>query len=914
MLKLIGITKDYVSKSQPVVHALRGIDLTFRRNEFVAILGQSGCGKTTLLNIIGGLDRYTTGDLVIEGVSTKDYKDKNWNTYRNHSIGFVFQSYNLITHINILSNVELALTISGISKAERRKRAKDALATVGLKGMEKKMPNQLSGGQMQRVAIARALVNNPEILLADEPTGALDSETSVQIMDLLKEVAKDRLVIMVTHNPDLANEYANRIVRMSDGLITSDSNPYEGETVEEREIALQNKINKGRKKETSMSIWTAISLSFRNLMTKKGRTFLTAFAGSIGIIGIALVLSLSYAFDSYIGQVQSDALTSYPMSVSKKSFDVTSLITGVMGNVSNSNKDKKYPSSTEIKEDAVMANLVSSYVASNSTNNTREFKTFIEREDVKKKYSKYITGIEYSYEYEIQVFKNDETYRRIYPIDFTYGDYSGDRAWEYEYIKITANSFKSIMNSMSIYSEMIPDYNARNNGNYNEIIDSQYDCIAGKMPSNYDEVVIITDEYNTIDDYMLFALGLKSPQHLMETLMKIAIENNIGDIEDEAQRNALINQLKDFEPVPDEKFLMTAEQMIEGLTFRVPLQYLLYKNYGTDAEPYFKLKSGEDLTDAIANEKTVTLKVVGVCRPKRGVTTTSISGAVGYLPSLTDYLLRENTLDYPEDDGLVHEYPAGYDSVSNNAVKAQLDMPDWDVLRGKSFEDSKRDKKANNDDLAIIDFAEPTNIFIYPVSFEAKDKVQEMVKIFNNEQEEKIKETYPAFETLTEPEQQLIIKSRQVKVTDTVGTLMSSVRTIVDSVSYVLVALVSISLVVSSVMIGIITYVSVLERTKEIGILRSIGARKIDVSNVFIAETFVIGITAGIFGVGVALLIDIPIAIVINGLAGIALNVVVPWYGIIGLPVISFVLTIISGLIPSFIASKRDPVIALRTE
>ena len=914
MLKLIGITKDYVSKSQPVVHALRGIDLTFRRNEFVAILGQSGCGKTTLLNIIGGLDRYTTGDLIIEGTSTKDYKDKNWNTYRNHSIGFVFQSYNLITHINVLSNVELALTISGINKAERRKRAKDALAIVGLEGMERKMPNQLSGGQMQRVAIARALVNNPEILLADEPTGALDSETSVQIMDLLKEVAKDRLVIMVTHNPDLADQYANRIVRMSDGLITSDSNPYEGETIEERQIALQNKINKGRKKETSMSLWTAISLSFRNLMTKKGRTFLTAFAGSIGIIGIALVLSLSYAFDSYIAQVQSDALTSYPMSVSKKSFDVTSLITGVMGTASSTNKTKKYPNSTEIKEDTVMANLVSSFVASNSTNNTKEFKKFIEREDIKKKYSKYITGVEYSYEYDIEVYKNDESYRRLYPIDFTYGDYSGDRSWEYEYIKYTASQFKSIMNSMSIYSEMIPDYNERNNGNYNEIIDSQYDCIAGKMPSNYDEVVIITDEYNTIDDYMLFALGLKSPQHLMETLMKIAIENNIGDIEDEAQRNALINQLKDFEPVPDDPFLMTAEQMIEGLTFKVPLQYLLYKNYGTDAEPYFKLKSGDDLKEAIAHEKAVTLKVVGVCRPKRGVTTTSISGAVGYLPSLTDYLLRENTLDYPADDGLTHEYPADYNAVSNNAVKAQLDMPDWDVLRGKSFADSKRDKKANNEDLAIIDFSEPTNIYIYPVSFEAKDKIQEMVKVFNKEQEKDIKENYPGFEMLTDPEQQLIIKSRQVKVTDTVGTLMSSVRTIVDSVSYVLVALVSISLVVSSVMIGIITYVSVLERTKEIGILRSIGARKLDISNVFIAETFVIGITAGIFGVGISLLLDIPIAIIINNLAGIALNVIVPWYGIIGLPIISFVLTIISGLIPSYLASKRDPVIALRTE
>lgn len=888
MLKLVGITKDYISKDQPIVHALNGININFRRCEFVAILGHSGCGKTTLLNIIGGLDRYTDGDLIIEGVSTKDYKDRDWDTYRNHSIGFVFQSYNLIPHINILKNVEIALTISGVSKAERKNRAMEALKKVGLEGLEKKKPNQLSGGQMQRVAIARALVNNPEILLADEPTGALDSDTSIQIMNLLKEVSNDRLVIMVTHNPELAKQYANRIVKMKDGLLVDDSNPYKGESAQEREKHKESAptVNKGNKKRTSMSFFTAVGLSANNLMTKKGRSFLMSFAGSIGIIGIALILSVSFGFNEYIGRIQTDALSSYPMTVNKETVDVAALVSSVMGQ--NHDGEDKYPNTNIVQNDSTYTNMIASMVSSKTKNDTKAFKEFIERPDVKEKYIDDIIGVKYSYNVGLNIYSvpsDGENTRRIYPIDFTYGDYS---PFEQSFVnKINEEIVEPYMNltGLKVFEEMIPNYNYElyPDQNYNEILTEQYDLLYGEMPKEMNEVVIIVNEYNCIDDYLLYGLGLKSPQYLMETIINNSMPGAISD------------------PIEDEPFEMSFEELC-NLSFYLPMAYDIYeKNEGNDT---FSIKTGSELTSTIENSPdTLKLDVVGIIRGKKGVTNTSLSGAVGYLPSLTEYIINQsNRTDIPD-----------HDTVDNNVIIAQKANTTTDVITGASLSDTSYEDVLKN--LGCADLSDPDTIYIYPKAFSSKSNINKMVEQFNIENGEKLKEDYIASHPdYTEEELQEYIDNNELRITDTVGTLMSSVQIIVDSVTYVLIAFVSISLVVSSIMIGVITYVSVLERTKEIGILRAMGARKLDVANVFNAETFIIGLTAGIIGVVAALIIDIPLAIIINSLAGVSLNIVVPWYGIVILPIISFILTLISGLIPASIASKKDPAVSLRSE
>lgn len=890
MLELKNISKDYISKDQPVVHALKGVSLNFRKSEFVGILGPSGCGKTTLLNIIGGLDRYTSGDLIIQAKSTKEYSDRDWDTYRNHSIGFVFQSYNLISHINILKNVELALTISGIKKKERTLRAKEALEKVGLKGLEKKMPNQLSGGQMQRVAIARALVNNPEILLADEPTGALDSETSIQIMNLLKEVSLDRLVIMVTHNPDLAYKYSTRIINIKDGEIISDSLPYDG--IEDNVIVNNTNPNvkeyfKGHKKRTSMSFWTSFTLSLTNLLSKKGRTILTSFAGSIGIIGIALVLSLSFGFNSYITSVQKDALTAYPMAVNKNSFDATSLFMNMMNSNSDEGKSK-YPDSDIINEGEYMTSMITQIAASTGQNNTKSFKQYLDDKNNYTKYEKDILGIQYRYSMDLNVYSSS-TYKQVYPVNIKDPSYYEDmstlekKAAE-QYIEFISNYFSSDI--FPAFSEIIPNYDYQKypNQNYNSILLNQYDLLYGSFPDNKDEVVVMVDQYNCIDDYLLISLGLKSPNYLIRSLLH-------------AMNPTMFKQ-----PVKED-FSITFEQICD-LNFYLPISYSTYqKVIGEDngtSYSYFTKKSGDNLKAALEDkDNSLKLKISGVIRPKKGVTSTSLTGAIGYLPSLSDYIIEEtNKTNKPS-----------YDSVDTNIVMFQKANPTIDAFTGKEFNNNSY--KSNMKILDVCDESEPTSIYIYPASFASKKNIRKMINEYNEEMEQNIRKDNP---DKSEDEIKKMISMNTIVITDSVGTLMNSVQTIVDSVSIVLIAFISISLLVSSIMIGIITYVSVLERIKEIGILRAMGARKIDIANVFNAETFIEGLSSGIIGIVFALILDIPLSILISSLADISLTVIVPWYGIIILPVISFVLTLISGLIPASIASKKDPVVALRSE
>lgn len=937
MLELKNIVKDYTSKNQPVVHALKGINVSFRKNEFVAILGHSGCGKTTLLNIIGGLDRYTSGDLIIEGRSTKEYKDRDWDTYRNHSIGFVFQSYNLIEHISILANVELALSISGHSKKERTKKALAALKKVGLEGLERKKPNQLSGGQMQRVAIARALVNNPEILLADEPTGALDSETSIQVMDLLSEVAKDRLVIMVTHNPDLANQYANRIIKIKDGELISDSNPYIDNEVYDKKVK-----DKGRKKKTSMSFFTALGLSFTNMMTKKGRTFLTAFAGSIGIIGIALILSVSYGFNNYIKKVQTDALTSYPMSVSKTSVDLLNVVNNYLN--SQKRSGEKYPSSEEITSNNMISSLLSTFTNASTQNDTKAFKTYLSTDAVHEKYDEYLTSVQYSYNISINTYleNDDGSLTKAYPYSLYHEPSSTlSTTNQFAYASIENNVISYLSNLISptmlpTFSELIPSIKSEETTSYSSVLIEQYDMVYGEWPEDKFDVVLIVDEYNQIDDYLLFGLGLKSPKLMVQQMMIAMIKNygmNVPEITTylEESIDKLQNEDK-YHP-----FNKSYEEMCK-LKYYLPLSYGLYENTGTSDKPLFNEKDVKSVSDLESSVQA--LNIVGVVRPKKNVTSSSLNGVIGYLPELSEYLVKNTNAYVLDDDNNVisSTYPEKYNSKDSNVLLAELyqyvnptgdKLSDYyDVTTGKTG--NKNTIEASLKTLGYADYNDPTAIYLYPKDFKAKAKIQEMVdeynlanknKILEEEykvyQEEGGTESYDYWVNAIASNDSVInskISAHRISVSDTVGVLMDSVQIIVDSVSYVLIAFVSISLVVSSIMIGIITYVSVLERTKEIGLLRCVGARKLDVANVFNAETLIIGLSAGLLGVGIALILDIPLTFIISTLAEISLTAIVPWYGIIILPLISVMLTIISGLIPSSIASKKDPVVALRSE
>ena len=972
MLKLKAIKKDYFV-GESTVHALKGIDLEFRENEFVAILGHSGCGKTTLLNIVGGLDQYSSGDLIINGKSTKNFNDGDWDAYRNHSIGFVFQSYNLIPHQTVLANVELALTLSGVASSERRARAIEALEKVGLGDQINKKPNQLSGGQMQRVAIARALVNNPDILLADEPTGALDSDTSVQIMEILKEISKDKLIIMVTHNPELADEYAGRIIRLKDGLIVGDSDPFVSKGEE--------KIDTGHQKKTAMSFFTALSLSTNNLLTKKGRTILTAFAGSIGIIGIALIMSLSNGIQNYIDKVQEDTLSSYPITIQAETVDMTSMITSLMGVQAEAAENRH--ENDAVYSSTIMYDLMNSMIsAERETNNLRDFKTYLESED--SEIAQYVSSIQYSYDFDLNLFAEDID-GNIVKTDITEllqtamsATYGGD----YSSYFSTYGSFYSVAN---VWQEILPGENGEL---VNPLLLDQYDLLYGKWPDTYDEAILVVDRNNEISDMVLYALGLKSNSKITEDMQ------------------AFMSQ----ETVQAETESWTYEEVCNmSLRYIFPAdQY----QYDEENEEYINL-ADEDLGLRTLYNNGMEVKVVGIVRQNEDALSGMLTGSLGYTHALVEHIMGESaTLDlvkqqlddpenevftglpfldeddeiltkslktdaakdyianatdeeladvyieymcvpedeyvqdmideqmedttrkdiedmvldyYPEyasfleqmDDDMLFDYVeqmigeqireqyaiqmrAMYEKLSTkqlvndfNLLALEDDDYLWIYDNAMPPVYSETSLKATLKKLGYVDLDSPSTISIFASTFEDKDSIADAITHYND--------------TVDEED--------QISYTDVVALLMSSITSIINVISYVLIAFVAISLVVSSIMIGIITYISVLERTKEIGILRAIGASKKDVSRVFNAETFIIGFGAGVIGIAITLLLNIPINIIVHDLTGIySLNSTLPWVGGVALVIISVVLTSIAGLIPSGLAAKKDPVEALRTE
>ena len=870
MLELKNITKDYVS-GDSTVQALKGISIEFRKSEFVSILGQSGCGKTTLLNIIGGLDRYTSGDLVINGKSTKKFKDKDWDAYRNYSVGFVFQSYNLIPHQTILSNVELALTISGVSREERKERAIKALEDVGLKEQIHKKPNQLSGGQMQRVAIARALVNNPDIILADEPTGALDTKTSVQIMEILKEISKDKLIVMVTHNPELAEKYSTRIVRILDGVITDDSKPF---TEEDRKNEKDAKAKDGR---TAMKFFTALRLSLNNLMTKKGRTLLTSFAGSIGIIGIALILSISNGVQNYINRVEEDTLSSYPVTIDESTVDISSMMEGLMG---------KTEENAETHEDGkiysrdIMNDMISTLSSKVSNNNLEALKNYIENENSTIKDN--ASAIKYNYNLNINLYKEDTSNGvvRVNP-STVMNAFGMEDMVEAQESSPMSSMFGSSMTSMSntdVWEEMLDN---------EELLHSQYDLVAGNWPTNYNEVVLIVNENNEISDYTLYALGLKDQKELEEKWNKV---QNGETVEESESTSYTYDELLD-------------------LSFKLVLNSDYYKK---ENGLWVDKSEDEDYMKELLNN-CENINVVGIIKQNEQSVATGMSGGIGYTKDLKEYVINKTNeaeivkeqkdnpdtnvftgLAFPDENAKTFDY-----SQLSDEQRAQLAMLSAEQL-AEVMETYSNNVNASYDKnlemLGAVDLNKPSSISIYPKDFDAKDAITQEIDSYNQKQRDDGKE------------------ENVINYTDLIGIMMSSVSQIIDTISYVLIAFVAISLVVSSIMIGIITYISVLERTKEIGILRAIGASKKDISRVFNAETFIVGLIAGLLGIGVTVLLNIPITKIIYAVTGVTVTVSLPVVGGIILVLISMILTIIAGLIPAKMASKRDPVEALRTE
>ena len=883
MLKLKNIIKDYVT-GDTKVRALKGIDIEFRENEFVSILGPSGCGKSTMLNIIGGLDQYTSGDLIINGKSTKKFKDSDWDTYRNHSIGFVFQSYNLISHQTVLSNVELAMTLSGVSKSERRQRAIDALEKVGLGDQLNKKPNQMSGGQMQRVAIARALVNDPDIILADEPTGALDSATSVQIMEKLKNISKDKLIIMVTHNPELAEKYSTRIVKFLDGKLIDDSAPYNSGV---EEVADGKKIKK-----PSMSFFTAISLSFNNLLTKKGRTFLTAFAGSIGIIGIALILALSSGVQNYITKTEKEALSNYPLQITKESSDFSEIFTAMSDTAKN-----RYNTEDEegvVHSNNMMSKMINSMIAGTRTNNMKDFKAYLESDDCNIK--KYTSDIQYLYSTQMNIYK-ENTDNGVYKVN---------PSQVFDNLGMGAMTEMTAMNPMAAGQYDVWGQLSDNE----EYLDTKYEVVEGKLPEKYDEAVVILDTNGNISDYCLYALGIESMDDIAASV-KAAMEKTDYEV-------------KDVDPTQ-----YTYEDLM-NLKFRLltNTDYFQKEEDGTWTD-----KSSDDMYVMSKLNDALEIKIVGVIKAKEKGSEVVDGGGVGYRSDLMQYLVNE---------------------VNNSEIaKQQKDNPSIDVFTGITFEDAKEEedketamsqeefqayvaslspeeqaqinaymqqlKESGMSDeeammkmmeymgqnsteatydgnlaiLGISDLDEPSSINIYPKDFEAKDKVTDIIDKYNDTKEN---------------------EEDEISYTDYIGLMLASVTTIINAITYVLVGFVSISLVVSSIMIGIITYISVLERTKEIGILRAIGASKKDVSRVFNAETFIIGLVSGVLGIAVTVLLCIPANMIIEHLTDIKGLAALPWYDGVILVCISMVLTIVAGLAPAKMAAKKDPVVALRSE
>lgn len=851
MLELKKISKYYKIDNFKQ-RALHNVNINFRKNEFVSILGPSGSGKTTLLNIIGGLDEYTSGDLIINGISTKEYNDRNWDTYRNHKVGFVFQSYNLIPHQTILSNVELALTLSGVSKNERRKQAKLALKRVGLEEHINKKPNQLSGGQMQRVAIARALINNPDILLADEPTGALDSKTSTQIMDLLKEVAKDRLVVMVTHNSELAHNYSTRIIELKDGEITNDTNPYH----EVSEIIEDTK----KEKKTNMSFKTALSLSLNNLMTKKGRTILTAFAGSIGIIGIALILSLSSGVQNYIDRVQEETLTSYPLTIEESSIDITSTISERRKHkekeAKNKNDNKIYSNNTMLDTLSLMSSKVES-------NNLELFKKYLE--DDKSNINNYTNAISYEYNLDLQLYKSDSSSDIVQVNPNTVLESIG--------MKSKGNSPNFIFSD--VWKKMFEN---------DKINKKMYQVVSGRMPKKYNEVVLLVDSNNKISDYVLYALGLK----------------------DQKELEGLYEKITNGETIKTEEMSFNYDDLI-GLSYKL----LLNTDYYTKINDVWvdKREDFEFLKKQL--ETAEEIKVVGIVKPSEEWTGANTStGGIVYTDELEKYVIEKiNNSEIVKDQkensdinvitGLKfsnEEFSIDKLSADQRKYLQTLTPEELATIISKYKEQMDSTYESTLMELGSVNINKPKAINIYAKDFNSKEEIKNIIDDYNKEQEKKGND------------------SNIISYNDLVGMLMSSVTNIVDMISYVLIGFVSISLVVSSIMIGIITYISVLERTKEIGILRAIGASKKDISRVFNAETLIIGLVAGIIGIAVTIILNIPINIIINKIAGVNNLSKLPIAGAFILIMISIILTIIAGLIPSSIASKKDPVDSLRSE
>ena len=895
MLELNDIKKDYVSGST-TVSALKGINLRFRDCEFVSILGQSGCGKTTMLNIIGGLDKYTSGDLKINGVSTKNYKDRDWDFYRNNSIGFVFQSYNLIPHQTVLSNVELALTLSGVSKAERKKRAIEALEKVGLGEQIHKKPNQMSGGQMQRVAIARALVNNPDILLADEPTGALDTETSVQIMELLKEISKDRLIIMVTHNPELAKDYSTRIVRLLDGVITDDSNPYSLEDMEadirakeDANVKASEKKTKksGKKQKTSMSFFTALSLSFNNLMTKKTRTILTAFAGSIGIIGIAMILSISNGIQLYIDRVQRDTLSSYPITLQAESIDISSMVSSMTGNSDSEEHEDK----SKIYSNDIMGDMINTMVKEVKSNNLSEFKKYIENGGSEIK--SYVSDIQYSYDVPLNIYMKDTSngVEQLNPstmFDSIYGEGATSTS-----SAMSSGMGMGMFSNSSVWNQLL--------GNQ-QVLDEQYDVLAGHWPENYNEVVLVADKNNEVDDYTLYSLGLKDPEEVRTLFKKMMVGESYETEKDISYT---------FDEILDTEFKLV-----------MPTDMYKYNDVTGTWDDYSK--DDKYMTNVVNNGTDI--KVCGIIRPNDDAVSTSISSGIGYTAKLTEYIIEQvknseiakaqladtsvdvftgvpfdndRNTEITMDD--VNAYMATLSPEESAQMQAMTSgMSDDQILQLFSASLKARTTDAtldsNKSKLGITDLDTPSQIDIYATDFDSKEKVQNIIKDYNKLQQDDGKE------------------ENVINYTDYVGIMMSSVSTIINAISYVLIAFVAISLIVSSIMIGIITYISVLERTKEIGVLRSIGASKKDVSRIFNAETLIEGFVSGALGIVVTLLLCIPANALIKHLTDISNVPQLPVAGGVILIIISMFLTFIAGLIPAKLAAKKDPVVALRSE
>lgn len=986
MLEIRNIVKNYETGSE-TVHALKGVSIAFRESELVSILGQSGCGKTTLLNIIGGLDQYTSGDLIINGQSTKQYKSADWDIYRNHSVGFIFQSYNLIPHQSVLSNVELALTLSGVSKAERRRRAKEALEKVGLGNQLNKRPNQMSGGQMQRVAIARALVNDPDILLADEPTGALDSETSIQIMELVKEIAKDRLVIMVTHNPELAEKYSTRIVKLLDGQIVGDSDPFDPAKEPAHSEVRKTEVTKGQK--TSMSFLTALSLSKNNLMTKKGRTFLTSFAGSIGIIGIALILSLSNGVQEYINSVERSTLASFPVSIQHETVDYTSLMTSMM-NVRDNAEENRDPD--RIYTNDISTEMMKTMLSEMQTNNLAEFKEYLESDPDGIGAS--IEEIQYSYDSNLYIYGHsaDGDIMQINPstvMSAMMGQSMADN------VSQMTNTYSSLMGSSSMSS-----YDAFRELLSTDMLKTEYEVLAGRLPEAYNEVVVLVTDRNELSDVTLYTLGLRD-QGELEGMMSSVMVGESFDL--------------------DTGDLSFSYDDLMGMEFSMLTAPEFYQK--NDDGTWTDMRSDSEFMEQAA-ENGLKLKVVGILKPDAdSLISSTNSGGIGYTHALTEYMIdktnsselvkaqKENPdvdvftgIEFPKADeeeeqpmsqseamemltgmlteeqrtklnegimaalteeqqaqiqsammGMVSDEQmnsimmgvltpeqltqlqsgADVNSLLTDAQKAQMSaqiaasltaeqnaelsemmngMADptkmytifmqvltTDQLRQlmdmtKEPETTDATYDGNLKLLGVAELSEPSSMKIYATDFESKEKITQLIEKYNDSK---------------------IVDDNQADVinyTDYVGLMMSSVSDIINSISYILIAFVAISLIVSSIMIGIITYISVLERTKEIGILRAMGASKRDISNVFNAETLIVGFSAGVIGIAVTLLLNIPINIIIENITGIANVALLPWQGGVILVVISMLLTLIAGLVPAGVAAKKDPVEALRTE